>query len=329
MRSPAPPPLGPTARASAGATGRLNGADVLSTPEQNVAGAGSGLDHYTFVRHAQRTRSDGISESMTLQRVTSTRESGSVTEEQINDLRAVSLLLVELCVLKALDTHIPGAPDDEIRALMNRIRATVAGAPDLAMQLVPTLKRLLSIQPAAVCSSLIRCDSLMQLVRLLQWLHASAMTPVVTSARSSFTGTTPLSNPPAQSPPTTPVVFEIATVLADVIAATGDAAYAAMRSEALVEACFALLLSGWHRIVVPILAGILHAPVEDAADKVVWDGLCEKYLGLLKTSLSLPFGLDLTLALLEGLQVCTPVPLSACSCTVLHLRQYARDVDEL
>jgi len=52
----------------------------------------------------------------------------------------------------------------------------------------------------------------------------------------------------------------------------------------------------------PLLSGVLHAPVETAEDRARWGAVSERYLGLLSTSLSAPHGLELTLALLEGLQ---------------------------
>lgn len=179
------------------------------------------------LRHAREASTDGIPDSVTL------ALPASGPPPALAELRVASLHLVELCVLKALEAEVPGAPDTEVRALVNRVRACVAGAPDLALQLLPTLKRLLCMQPAAVAASLLRCDAPAQLARLLSWLHAHDSCGAAAGGAAA---------PPAAA---SALGAELAGVLTDVVAASSDAARGAMRSEEVTDAAFALLLSGW------------------------------------------------------------------------------------
>lgn len=95
------------------------------------------------------------------------------------------------------------------------------------------------------------------------------------------------------------VALQLRQVLCCALAATPSAASALLSSDRSVSRLFDIAQTGWHEVAVPVLSALLFS----AGNHPSLAEFAARYLDLLRISLSLPAGFDLTKELLYGLQV--------------------------
>lgn len=129
----------------------------------------------------------------------------------------------------------------------------------------------------------------------------SPSTPNATTTSPGGTGTGTVHPPSvgADDPSPHAVAMQLRRVLCSVLSASPAAAPALLESDRSVAKLFQRARSGWHDVAVPVLSALMFAsPHVD-----VLTPFAARYLKLLKSSLSLPAGFEVTKALLHGLQV--------------------------
>ena len=188
-------------------------------------------------------------------------------------------------LIDSIAAGVPGSPDLELAALLDRVRRCLVYAHDLALRLLKTLLHLCADSDrAAVLPALVRLAAPALFVHLLAWLFRNA--------------------PPAAAGGAEPCSHRaVAAVLRDVLLAMlvdePAAAAAIVADAAAPRALLAATAGGWHALAAPALAAVLHAPLR----KETLAAVSARYLDILRESLDGGSGMPLTMALLQGLQV--------------------------
>lgn len=219
----------------------------------------------------------------------------------LTELRQTALQLYELWVIQCISAEVPGAADLLMQSLHERVRRAMPFARPLASLVLDLLHRLFTHQVSEPCAaSLVRCRALQTSVNLIAWLQAessrdgdaAAAAPPASAALTVAAGI-------ADVPAADAVAMQLRQVLCCALAATPSAAAALLSSERSVGRLFQLAKAGWHEVAVPVLSALLFS----AGNHPALAEFAARYLDLLRVSLSLPAGFDLTKELLYGLQV--------------------------